>query len=259
MTGKPEAAPTPSTEPSEGPTSAAEFFGTQVRRWAGLYETRPAFRARLQLFTRHVEAVQKSAGRVLDFGCGPGVISLALARSGHEVLGLDGSTEMIAAARREAESQKLPKARFEVMDARGAALPAEAYDVVICSSVIEYVQDDLRLVRDLIRSLHPGGHLLVSVPQRASLGGALEDVLKRARFFTQASRRRHLTFSLRRYERGRFLGFLRDEGLVDLSCKYFEFPALGGLGIALSGFRLFGLMMLVVGRKAGTSEAQDRG
>ena len=68
--------------------------------------------------------------RVLDVGCGPGRHSLALARRGIEVLGVDLSEDFVALARDAAEAEGLP-ARFEVADVRELAVET-GFDAVIC-------------------------------------------------------------------------------------------------------------------------------
>jgi 2-polyprenyl-3-methyl-5-hydroxy-6-metoxy-1,4-benzoquinol methylase len=81
--------------------SAVDYFGQQADRWQGLYALKPAFKDRLDLFLKSLLRLAPPPGRVLDFGCGPGVISFAVAERGYEVLGVDGSEAMIAQAEKE--------------------------------------------------------------------------------------------------------------------------------------------------------------
>ena len=102
---------------------------------------------------------------VLDFGCGPGRLSLLLARAGFRVQGVDTSEGMIEQARR------LPRdgltVEFERIPDHGA-LVTDAYDAVVCSSVIEYVADPRELLGGLHRALRPSGILIVSYANRSS-------------------------------------------------------------------------------------------
>lgn len=68
--------------------------------------------------------------RVLDVGCGPGRHTLALARRGMHVVGIDASDEFVRLAREAAGAEELD-ATFEVLDVRELAL-VDGYDAVIC-------------------------------------------------------------------------------------------------------------------------------
>jgi 2-polyprenyl-6-hydroxyphenyl methylase/3-demethylubiquinone-9 3-methyltransferase len=230
-------------------TTGTEFFDTQADRWIGLYDIKPSFRDRLDLFTSTLEGVQPAPARVLDFGCGPGVISMALAARGYQMTGVDGAPRMIELARTESARRGLHGTRFDVVAAGELAFPAESFDAVVCSSVIEYVPDDVELIGELAQVIAPGGHLLVSVPQSESVVGFAESALSRMAAYTSAERRRHLSFSLRRYRRKTFARTLEAAGFESLTFTYFESAIPGRLGVTLSRWRRVGVMLLVSGRK----------
>jgi SAM-dependent methyltransferase len=230
-------------------TTGTEFFDTQADRWIGLYDIKPSFKDRLALFTGTLETIAPPPGRVLDFGCGPGVISMALAARGYDVTGVDGAPRMIELARAEAGRRQLERARFEVADAGNLSFAPGSFDAVVCSSVIEYVDDDAKLVADLAAVIAVGGHLLISVPQAESVMGIAESALSRMAAYTSAERRRHLSFSLRRYRRGDFARTLEAACFGSLTFTYFESAIPGQLGVALSRWRRVGVMLLVSARK----------
>ena len=231
------------------PQTSTDFFGAQAARWLRLYQSNPSFEDRLGLFSTSLIAALPSRGRVLDFGCGPGVMSLALAEQGYDVLGVDGADAMIETAKHEQRRRGVSNCEFRVMDAADVSLDAESFDAIVCSSVIEYVENDVGLVRALIGSLKPGGHLLVSVPHTASVIGKIEDALRNTVLFAQRLGGQHLGFSQRRYERTALLWLLGSMGLGSFECTSFEVPVLGRAGVALSRFTRIGVMLLVVGRK----------
>ncbi len=233
---------------SEGSTST-EFFGSHAARWLSLYTSKPAFKDRLELFTESLRAALPGGGRVLDFGCGPGIMSLALAQQGYDVLGVDGADGMIETAQREQERRGISNCEFRVMDASNTSFNAGSFDAVVCSSVIEYVEDDVGLVRALIESLKPRGRLLVSLPHTASVIGKVEDALRHTVLFARRTGGQHLGFSRRRYAKTEFLRLLRSMGLDSFACTSFEVPVLGRAGVVASRFNWIGVMLLVVGRK----------
>ena len=230
-------------------TTGTEFFDTQADRWIGLYDIKPSFKDRLALFTGTLAAVSPPPSRVLDFGCGPGVISMALATRGYAVTGVDGAPRMIDLARAEADRRQLKDLRFEVADAGSLSFAPGSFDAVVCSSVIEYVDDDAKLITDLAGVIAVGGCLLISVPQAESVVGIAESALSRMAAYTSAERRRHLSFSLRRYRRRDFARMLEAAGFGSLAFTYFESAIPGQLGVALSRWRRIGVMLLVSARK----------
>jgi trans-aconitate 2-methyltransferase len=101
-------------------------------------------------------------GYVVDLGCGPGNLTALLARRWPEavVAGMDGSPEMIEAARRLPEAATVS---FEVGDVRDWA-PPRAPDVITCNAVLQWVPDHGELVVRWADLLAPGGWLAFQLP-----------------------------------------------------------------------------------------------
>jgi SAM-dependent methyltransferase len=101
---------------------------------------------------------------ILDVGCGPGRHSLALARRGFTVLGVDASEEFVALARESAAAESLT-AGFEVMDVRELDV-VDRFDAVICLCQGGFGllggrgEDDV--FRRIARAAKPGGAIAVS-------------------------------------------------------------------------------------------------
>lgn len=95
---------------------------------------------------------------VLDVGCGPGTITLDLARltAPGQVLGIDTSAEVLDGARRLAAGSGL-EVRFEVGDIYRLAVPEGAFDVVHAHQVLQHVPDPVGALREMRRLCAPGG------------------------------------------------------------------------------------------------------
>ena len=103
--------------------------------------------------------------RILDVGCGAGLLSESLARAGHEVLGLDAGAEVIAAAQAHAAGQGLT---LSYRNATAEALLAEGqkFPVITALEVIEHVAEPEAFVATLAALLEPGGLLFISTMNR---------------------------------------------------------------------------------------------
>lgn len=106
--------------------------------------------------------------RILDVGCGDGVLAVELARRGAIVAGVDISGEMIAAARRRAQSGAL---RIDFKRASAQALPFadDHFDVVTAVTVLCFIEDPDAAMREMVRVLKPQGRLVLGDLGRLSL------------------------------------------------------------------------------------------
>jgi SAM-dependent methyltransferase len=120
-----------------------------------------------KLFIELARAAIPTGSAVLDYGCGPGRLSLLLARSGFNILGADPSKGMIAEARN-LDRQGLD-IEFETIDQADDVLMPNAYDAIVCSSVLEYVREPHDLLLRFHHSLRKSGVLIVSYPNKSSI------------------------------------------------------------------------------------------
>ncbi|HEX2608527.1 MAG TPA: methyltransferase domain-containing protein [Flavisolibacter sp.] len=98
---------------------------------------------------------------VLDVGCGNGIISRSLGRKGFKVLGIDISEKTIEKAK---ALNDLPNVDFQVMSAEQLAVSNEKYHAVVCSEVLEHLNEPHKLLLVLHQSLKEDGVLIVTVP-----------------------------------------------------------------------------------------------
>lgn len=108
--------------------------------------------------------------RLLDIGCGGGFLTEGLVkrRAQTSAVGLDLSHAAITAARAHATATRLP-IDYLAGDGSEVPFPGDSFDVVVCSEVLEHVDDPAAVVRDVGRVLAPGGLFLFSSPNRTWL------------------------------------------------------------------------------------------
>jgi S-adenosylmethionine-dependent methyltransferase len=117
--------------------------------------------------------------RVLDLGGGTGSMSLRLARMEFQVVLLDSSGEMLAIARKEAETSGLAdRIAFRQADAGQLdnLFEAEFFDVVVCHNLLEYVDEPSAILRSIAQVVRKDG--VVSLVTRNRAGEVLKAAIK---------------------------------------------------------------------------------
>ena len=97
--------------------------------------------------------------RLLDFGCGPGTISMGLAKAVEpgEFHGIDMEESQIAIARSAAQAGGHDNATFHVGDVTKLPFADEYFDVAFCHTVLTHVPDTAAALKEAKRVLKPGG------------------------------------------------------------------------------------------------------
>ena len=116
--------------------------------------------ARLQFIERFVDL---SGLRVLDVGCGGGILSEALAERGASVLGIDLAESALQAAEAHRAGQAV---EYRLESSRETAARGEVFDVVTCMEMLEHVADPAAVLRDIHALLKPGGWAFFSTINR---------------------------------------------------------------------------------------------
>jgi 2-polyprenyl-6-hydroxyphenyl methylase/3-demethylubiquinone-9 3-methyltransferase len=112
------------------------------------------------------ERATLSGSRVLDVGCGGGLLAESLARAGAKVMAIDLAPGMIEVARLHAMEQKLDiDYRMLAAEAVAAAEPG-AFDVVTCMEMLEHVPEPAQMIATLTMLVRPGGSVFVSTLNR---------------------------------------------------------------------------------------------
>ena len=105
--------------------------------------------------------------RVLDVGCGGGILSDSMARKGADVLGIDLATKALRVARLHALEAQTTRIQYREISAEALAdeVPA-SFDTVTCMEMLEHVPDPQSVVSACARLVKPGGWVFFSTINR---------------------------------------------------------------------------------------------
>ncbi len=124
-----------------------------------------AYREKISFFGPHL----KMDARVLDVGCGEGVLSLFLGYLGCQVLAIDQSGYQIAQNAALSAKAGLTGVRFRAVEFDDLGYEVdEPYDIVICTDVLEHFGDPDSATRRVVRFMKDEGELFLSLPSPAA-------------------------------------------------------------------------------------------
>jgi 2-polyprenyl-6-hydroxyphenyl methylase/3-demethylubiquinone-9 3-methyltransferase len=112
------------------------------------------------------ERATLKGARVLDVGCGGGLLCEALTRAGAKVTGIDLAPGMIDVARLHAAEQGVDITYQVVSAEEVASANAGSFDLVTCMEMLEHVPDPKRMTNTLASLVRPGGAIFVSTINR---------------------------------------------------------------------------------------------
>lgn len=142
--------------------ASVDHFSAHAKQWwtpdgplRTLHQLNPL---RLKYITSQCQVHQQ---RILDVGCGGGLLTEALATVGAlEVCGIDLSESLIEVAK--AHGASIPNLNYQCMSSSSHRANHHSYDIITCMELLEHVPDPEQLLDDLIHMLNPNGYLFVS-------------------------------------------------------------------------------------------------
>jgi len=196
-----------------------EYFDRQAPGWERYYAAGGCMASRIPRFGEALRRRLPPGSRILDFGCGSGDLSDSLARGGYRVVGVDRAANMITRARQRFAPERVT---FQWLgdSYSGSSLPFPdgVFDAVICSSVLEYVDNASACLRELARVCRCGGWLVATVPNMMHPVRAVERLERVVRSMlarserTPGRRMEYLALSKNRFSLRTWLGLLADSG-----------------------------------------------
>lgn len=150
------------------PAELAKFSDLAHRWWDKDGEFRPLH----QINPLRLEWINQlspvSGKKVLDVGCGGGILADSMAHRGAQVTGIDLSTKALKVAQLHALEAQTPNLQYREISAEAIALEQPAsFDVVTCMEMLEHVPDPSSVVRACSELVKPGGWVYFSTLNRS--------------------------------------------------------------------------------------------
>lgn len=171
------------------------------------------------IVTRLLRDATPGPGSILEVGCGGGLLSSILAQDGWNVVVADLQSEAIRYARR---SEAVRGVRFDAD--RGWPLADQRFDAALMLDVLEHLEDDRAVLRELERVLRPGGTAVITVPAHQFLFSKWDELLGHKR----------------RHQKRRLRSILEEAGLQVRRLSYWNLIALPPALLLRGRDRLFG-------------------
>lgn len=224
----------------------AAYFDSLASYWDDIYRRRDVFsvihQLRLSNVLGWVDELRLSVdSRVLEVGCGAGMLTTALAQRGYSVMAMDSVPAMIDLTRNRVEEAGVgKKVTPSLGDVHHLAFGDTLFDLVLAIGVVPWLQEPEKAIREFARVLRPGGHVIANAdnrwrlhflldpaknpylaPARHAVKRVLQGVTRRAEA-RQTVARLH---SIRDFD-----GMLSSAGLEKIAYKTFGFGPFSFLG-----------------------------
>jgi 2-polyprenyl-6-hydroxyphenyl methylase/3-demethylubiquinone-9 3-methyltransferase len=148
------------------PAEVAKFDALASRWWdpdgefRSLHEINPL---RLDWIRQHI---QLSGAKIVDIGCGGGILAESMAKAGATVTGIDMAEGPLAVARLHQHDSDAQVHYRQATAEELAAEAAESFDVVTCLEMLEHVPDPSEVIKSCADLVKPGGHVFFSTINR---------------------------------------------------------------------------------------------
>ncbi|MCG6892227.1 MAG: bifunctional 2-polyprenyl-6-hydroxyphenol methylase/3-demethylubiquinol 3-O-methyltransferase UbiG [Desulfobacteraceae bacterium] len=163
------------------PANPSNIDGTEIAKFEAVaahwWERKGALRALHDINETRVDYVERAVGlvgrRVLDVGCGGGILAESMAARGAVVSGIDMGEAPLAVARSHMRRSGLSiDYRKSTVEALALQEP-DRYDALTCMELLEHVPDPASVVCACARLVRSGGHVFFATLNRTLLAGVL--------------------------------------------------------------------------------------
>lgn len=151
-------------------TEAIDYHNREAKAFKEKYQDKKSFKKRLSVWEHLIRASNSKLDRSMDIGCGPGWMTEILCDVSNSVVAIDGAAQMLEQSRitlGDAANQ-VQFIEASIVPSLFDTWPTESFDLIISSSVMEYVEDAELILEKCFKILSPSGRLIFSLPNRSS-------------------------------------------------------------------------------------------
>ena len=119
---------------------------------------------RLSYISKHISLKNS---KIMDIGCGGGILTEAMKKQGALVTGLDASKENVETASQHASDEQLEISYVVSTIEEFAENHIDRFDVITCMELLEHVPDPASIIQAASKIIKPGGHVIFSTINRS--------------------------------------------------------------------------------------------
>lgn len=162
-------------------------------------------------YLQHIERFANGRGTMLEVGGGTGRISLPLAGAFDTVLSFDIAEAMVRTAmrKRDGDGERLSHLHYFVADAENIPVRSSCVDVAIFSGILHHVENPDIAVREVARTLVPGGRYMGSENNRSAFRPLFDALMRLKRLWNEKAHEEHFVITERELRR-----WTREAGLT---------------------------------------------
>jgi 2-polyprenyl-6-hydroxyphenyl methylase / 3-demethylubiquinone-9 3-methyltransferase len=159
--------------PNADPAELAKFAALAQRWWDPHGPSKPLHDLNPLRLQYLKSAVSLAGSRIVDVGCGGGILSESMARAGAQVLAIDLARPILDVAELHAQATQV-SVEYRMISAEELALERpDAFDAVTCMEMLEHVPDPAAALGALAKLARPDGDVIVSTLNRKPLAFAV--------------------------------------------------------------------------------------
>jgi 2-polyprenyl-3-methyl-5-hydroxy-6-metoxy-1,4-benzoquinol methylase len=113
------------------------------------------------VYKKILNPISAKGKKFLDIGCGLGFFSSRAGKLGAKVYGIDIGGNLVKISK-----SRYPKGKFSVASAERLPFKDDSFDMILCTEVIEHVNNQKKVINEIFRVLKQGGHLIITTPNR---------------------------------------------------------------------------------------------
>jgi ubiquinone/menaquinone biosynthesis C-methylase UbiE len=134
----------------------------EFKKQAETLSAAPAFTDSAVLERIHTAVGPTGGMKLLDLGCGPGIVTASLAPAVREVVAYDLTPEMLEKARQRCEKAGLKNVRFELGRAEELPFEKESFDCVVTRLTVHHFTDPRKVMKEVVRVTRRNGRVVVA-------------------------------------------------------------------------------------------------